>query len=151
MFQRILVPIDASSAAAHGLREAIALAAAQRARLLLLHVVDDFGRLVSTPSAAIHADFLKQLRQRGLAQLTEARRQAEAAGVPCETLLREITREPVADTIADQAQQHHCDLIVMGTAGRRGLQRFALGSCAGELVRISPVPVLLVREQPPQA
>ena len=146
MFQRILVPIDDSAAAARGLREAIALAAAQQARLLVLHVVDDFGRLVESPSAAVYLDFLKHLRQRGLALLAQARRDAEAAGVHCETLMREITRERIADVIVAQARQHHCDLVVLGTHGRRGLERLALGSESEEVVRTSPVPVLLVRE-----
>lgn len=40
-----------------------------------------------------------------------------------------------------------CDLIVMGTHGRRGFSRMALGSDANRVVRTSPVPVLLVRQE----
>ena len=69
----------------------------------------------------------------------------------CETLLREVTGERVSDIIIDQAGQHACDLIVMGTHGRRGLQRLTLGSQAEAVARASPVPVLLVRLQPAAA
>jgi len=47
--------------------------------------------------------------------------------------------------ILEQAKQWPADLIVMGTHGRRGLVRVAMGSDAEEVVRESPVPVLLVR------
>lgn len=50
-----------------------------------------------------------------------------------------------ADVIVEQAKKREADLIVMGTHGRRGLRRFALGSDAELVVRSSPVPVLLVR------
>ncbi|MCM2252789.1 MAG: universal stress protein, partial [Ramlibacter sp.] len=63
----------------------------------------------------------------------------------CETLLREVTGKRIADVIIEQAQQHSCDLIVMGTHGRKGFSRLTLGSAAEGVVRSSPVPVLLVR------
>jgi nucleotide-binding universal stress UspA family protein len=52
----------------------------------------------------------------------------------------------VADVIVDQVGQHHCDLVTIGTHGRRGFARLALGSDAEQVVRHSPVPVLLVRQ-----
>jgi nucleotide-binding universal stress UspA family protein len=49
--------------------------------------------------------------------------------------------------IVAEATKCHADLIVMGTHGRRGLRRLALGSDAEEVVRLAPVPVLLVRDE----
>ncbi|MBI3659735.1 universal stress protein, partial [Candidatus Acetothermia bacterium] len=46
------------------------------------------------------------------------------------------------------AQEQKMDLIVMGTHGRRGLDRMLLGSVTEEVVRLSPVPVLTVRMTP---
>ena len=57
----------------------------------------------------------------------------------------------IADVVIEQVAQHNCDLIVMGTHGRRGLSRFALGSAAAGVARASPVPVLLVRLEEPKA
>ncbi|HMA06541.1 MAG TPA: universal stress protein, partial [Ramlibacter sp.] len=91
-------------------------------------------------------EMLKGLRQYGLELLAKARRAAEEAGVHGESLLREVTNERVADVIVDQARQHGCDLIVMGTHGRRGFSRIAMGSEAEQVARTSPVPVLLVRQ-----
>ncbi|MFQ5889557.1 MAG: universal stress protein [Gemmatimonadota bacterium] len=51
-----------------------------------------------------------------------------------------------ASVILDYAVEHHIDLIVMGTHGRRGLRRFVMGSVAEEVVRFARCPVLTVRE-----
>ena len=56
-----------------------------------------------------------------------------------------------ADIIIDQAKQWPADLIVLGTHGRRGIKRLALGSDAELVLRMSPVPVLLVRDPPEES
>jgi nucleotide-binding universal stress UspA family protein len=145
MYQRILVPLDGSATAERGLREAIALCAGQQTRLLLLHVVDDYPLLIETSSMTGYDEMMKTLRQYGLEVLAKARKACEDASVQSETLLREVTGERVSDIIVDQAGEHGCDLIVMGTHGRRGLQRLTLGSQAEAVARASTVPVLLVR------
>ncbi len=147
MYQRILVPLDGSPAAESGLREAVGCAKGQKgATLFFLHVVDDFSMLVEMTSVRSFEEMLKGLRQYGLEVLAKARRSAEEAGVHSEGLLREVTNERVAEVIVDQARQHQCDLIVMGTHGRRGFSRIAMGSEAEQVARTSPVPVLLVRQ-----
>jgi nucleotide-binding universal stress UspA family protein len=147
MYQKILVPLDGSATAECGLREAVALARGQKAtKLYFLHVVDDFSMLVEMTSVRSYDEMLKGLRQYGLELLAKARRVAEEAGVHGESLLREVTNERVAQVIVDQAKQHGCDLIVMGTHGRRGFSRIAMGSEAEQVARTSPVPVLLVRQ-----
>jgi len=145
MYQRILVPVDGSPTAERGLREAIGLATGQNTRLLFLHVVDDYTMLIEMSSAAGYDEMIRGLRQYGLEVLSKAKGAADAASVHCETLLREVTGKRIADVIIEQAQQHACDLIVMGTHGRKGFTRLTLGSAAEGVARSSPVPVLLVR------
>jgi nucleotide-binding universal stress UspA family protein len=58
---------------------------------------------------------------------------------------REIVGGPAADVIVREAKKQRADLIVLGTHGRRGMRRLVLGSDAEQVVRMSPVPVLLVR------
>jgi nucleotide-binding universal stress UspA family protein len=151
MYQRILVPVDGSATAERGLREAITLAKGQDTRLLLLHIVDDYTMLIETGSAANYDEMLRGMRQYGLDVLNKSKHVVEEAGVHCETLLREVTGKRVADVIIEQAAQHNCDLIVMGTHGRRGFSRLALGSAAEGVARSSPQPVLLVRQQEPKS
>ncbi|MHB1121876.1 MAG: universal stress protein [Ramlibacter sp.] len=147
MYQRILVPLDGSATSERGLREAIKLASGQQATLFFLHVVDDFRMLVEMTSVRSYDEMLKGLRHYGLEILAKARRAAEETGVHRESLLREVTNERVAQVIVEQARQHGCDLIVMGTHGRRGFNRIAMGSEAEQVARTSPVPVLLVRHE----
>ncbi len=52
----------------------------------------------------------------------------------------------VGDTIVDEARSAGCDLVVMGTHGRRGVSHALLGSDAERVARQCPVPVLLVRQ-----
>ena len=147
MYQRILVPLDGSTTSERGLREAIKLASGQQSTLFFLHVVDDFRMLVEMTSVRSYDEMLKGLRQYGLEILAKARHAAEQGGVHRESLLREVTNERVAQVIVDQAKQHGCDLIVMGTHGRRGFNRIAMGSEAEQVARTSTVPVLLVRQE----
>jgi nucleotide-binding universal stress UspA family protein len=147
MYQRILVPVDGSATAERGLREAIGLAKGQSTRLLLLYVVDDYSTMMEMTSAAGYDDLLRSLRQFGLDTLAKARASVEKEGVHCETLMREVVGKRISDVIVEQVKQHGCDLVVMGTHGRRGFSRLTLGSAAEGVARISDVPVLLVRAE----
>lgn len=145
MYERILVPLDGSPTAEAGLRHAIALAAALKSRLVLLHVMDDFAVMVEMASIASYEAMRDTLRQSGQAALERARQAAADAGVMCETVLREQLQARISEVIEGEAVKHRCDLVVMGTHGRRGFSRLTLGSNAEAVMRISSVPVLLVR------
>ncbi|MBS0396934.1 MAG: universal stress protein [Proteobacteria bacterium] len=148
MYQRILVPIDGSETAGLGLAEALRLAKALGARLRIVHVVDDLLAFAG-PELAVHADeFLAKFRERSHALLAAAEGSARAQGVAAESHCREVVGEPVADGIVAEAREWQADLIVLGTHGRRGLRRLALGSDAAAVVSGAEVPVLLVRAAP---
>ena len=151
MYHRILVPLDGSATAERGLREAIGLAAEQKARVSLLHVADNFPMLVEMSSVTSYQEMLNELRRYGEDVLAKAKRAAADAGVQADTLLREVTQGRVADVIIDEARKTGCGLIVMGTHGRRGFSRLTLGSEAERVVRSSTVPVLLVRLDEPKS
>jgi nucleotide-binding universal stress UspA family protein len=146
MYKRILVPIDGSSTAQRGLREAIELARALKApaHLVVLHVVEPPRQI---PEASIGYDvpaLTRSLREYGQGVLARAREECEAAGLTAETDQRDAEGR-VADTVAERARARACDLVVMGTHGRRGASRWVLGSDAEIVARHSAVPVLLVR------
>lgn len=147
MYHRILVPIDGSPTAERGLREAIRLAAEQKAKLHLLHVIDDFPMLMEMSTISSFEAGLQKMRQYGESVLAAGKTAASKSEVPAETVLREVTRGRIADVVVDEAKTAACDLIVMGTHGRRGFSRLALGSDADLVVRGSPVPVMLVRQE----
>lgn len=147
MYRKILVPVDGSPAAERALREGIRLAASLKATLRVLHVVSGFPlemELSFVDYRKVHAD----QRRSGSALLGQAVRDAASAKVSAEPLLRERNSGAIGDLIVEEAV-HGCDLIVMGTHGRRGLRRFALGSDAERVLRDSPVPVLLMSQGGP--
>ncbi len=145
MYERILVPLDGSATAEAGLRHAIGLAAALKSRLVLLHVMDDFALTVEMASVAEYEGMRAALRGYGQDALDKARKAAADAGVMSEAVLREQPQARISEVINGEAVRHRCDLVVMGTHGRRGFSRFTLGSNAEAVMRTSTVPVLLVR------
>ena len=85
------------------------------------------------------------LRTYGQRLLESAHDATRAAGIACEAHLEDAAASRVCDVIVDQARAHHCDLIVMGTHGRRGINHALIGSDAERVIRMSEVPVLTVR------
>jgi len=150
MFRRILVPIDGSPPSNRGLEQAIALAKDQKARLCLLHVVDEllmmpaFDGSMYVP-ASYRDDFTKAMREEGSKLLAKADATARRGRVRADVVLLETTGRRVAELVIKQARKWRADVIVLGTHGRRGLARVLMGSDAEMVVRESPVPVLLVR------
>ena len=150
MFRRILVPIDGSAPSRRGLEEAIMLAKDQKARIGLLHVVDEsivtrtFDGTTYMPATYID-DFMRSLTTGGKRLLARAEARVGRRRVKVDIVLRETLGRRVADVIVAEAKKWRADVIVLGTHGRGGLSRVVLGSDAELVVRESPVPVLLVR------
>lgn len=148
MYSRILVPIDGSKTARRGLDEAVRLARELKSSLHLVHVIDDFPSLMELSVVSSFDATLNELRKRGEKVLADAVRHAAEEGVPSGSSLREVVQERISTVIVDEATKAGCDLIVMGTHGRRGIGRIALGSDAEHVLRTSHIPVLLVRSEP---
>jgi nucleotide-binding universal stress UspA family protein len=147
-YKRILVPVDGSPTSNLGLREAIRLAKGQRASLQLVHVVDQHYALMGGVEVGFEIDDLtRSLRQGGRETLRKAEALVKKADLPCSTALLETFTGPAADLIVRQAKKWRADLIVIGTHGRRGVRRLVMGSDAEQIVRSSPVPVMLVRSK----
>ncbi|HVL34194.1 MAG TPA: universal stress protein [Burkholderiales bacterium] len=144
-YKRILVAVDGSDAGTRGLREAVRLAKSGGAQLVIVHVVSEFFSYVYSESAGLDADRMAALRAEGQRVLDAARALAARQGVKAKAVLRETVGGPAADPVLREARKQRAELIVLGTHGRRGLRRLVLGSDAEQIVRASPVPVLLVR------
>ena len=146
MYQRILVPVDGSPTSQRGLAEAIALAGVTGARLRLINVVDTMVFAMEADTFAGSAsDMIPLMREGGQKILAIAQGQVDAAGVAVDTVLRDGFAGRVCDLVVDEATAWSAELIVIGTHGRRGAGRWLLGSDAEQILRMAPVPVLLVR------
>lgn len=146
MYKRILVPIDGSSTSQRGLREAIGLAQELKtpAHLILLHVIEPPPQVAEAGLALDWPVLARSLREHAQGLLAGAKAECEAAGLTAETELRDAEGR-VADTVVARASARACELVVLGTHGRRGASRWVMGSDAELVARHSPVPVLLVR------
>jgi nucleotide-binding universal stress UspA family protein len=145
MYKHILVPIDGSDTSRRGLREAIGLAALLKAKLRLLHVIGDFGIMGEMTSTIDFEKYHSGLLQWGRDLLEKTAAEGRAGGLEVSTELREPGGGRVADAIVEEAREARCDLIVIGTHGRRGFSHALMGSDAERVVRESSVPVLVVR------
>lgn len=140
MYDTILLPTDGSETAKTATRTALALAERFDASIHAITVVE----LEEFP-ADVESEAAHELRQRGEEMLAAIAEQAADAGIAAATHVIEAT-EPIHREIIDYATDHDSDLIVMGTHGRTGLDRFVLGSVAERTLRMSPIPVLTVHE-----
>ena len=143
-YKRILVPVDGSPTALKGLDAALRLAKDGGAKVRLLHIVEEYAAFTAPDAGVNIAPILDALKAGGRKALGKAEQRARAAGVKVEGVMLENFGGRIADLVVEQAKRWKADLIVMGTHGRRGVQRVLVGSDADVVVRYSPVPVLLV-------
>ena len=150
MYRRILVPVDGSDTSNKALVAALQLARDAGGRLRLVHALDE---LVYLSGFEYGADVLNTAREQAMRVLREAAEVAQSAGVPAEQQLIESPGTRLGDCVAAEARQWEADLVVLGTHGRRGIGRVLLGSGAEQIIRSSPVPVLVIRgeQQPAKA
>jgi len=146
MYRRILVPVDASPVARAGLDAAISLAALTGGELRLVHVLDAAAHASGFETAAVYCnEVVPRMKQAGAGVLDDCKERCQHGGVKAEGLLLETLADRICDLVVAQASEWGAEIIVIGTHGRRGVERLMLGSDAELIVRLSPVPVLLVR------
>ncbi len=139
MYSEILFPTDGGPASQTALDHAIDHAERYDARLHTLYVVD------TTAYASLDAGaetVLSALRQEGETALQAVAERAEDADV---SVVSEIISGSPHKQLTDYAESNDIDLIVMGTHGRTGLDRYLLGSVTERVVRTADMPVLTVR------
>lgn len=143
---RIMIPTDFSDTGDHAEAQAIALARRYRSQLLLFHAVEPYGEPPShlTPAAR---DFLEQLELQADTALCAKVDALRAGGVNASYATSRNV--PPTDGIVDAVGTYEPDLVVIGTHGRRGFQRFILGSVAEKLLRTVPVNVLSLNVEAP--
>ena len=146
MYSRIMVAVDGSPQSDCALRHASGLAKGLSASLRIIHVVD-MGLLPYGPELGIDIEALINARHAAAEKtLAAARDSVQVPGFEVETQLLDTIAptQHVAAAIAEAAASWSADLLVLGTHGRRGMERWLLGSVADGVARCSTVPVLLV-------
>jgi nucleotide-binding universal stress UspA family protein len=145
MFQRILVALDNSEFGRCVFEEALSLAKATRASLMLLHVLTDTEVEASEfHNLDKHLDRWELSRQQGLELLKSHQAIAAEAGA-----IAEVTQIPGAapTEICALAKSWQADLIVVGHRGLSGLQELFAGSVSSYVMHYAPCSVWIVPER----
>jgi universal stress protein A len=144
--RRILHPTDFSPAGRAALARAIDMARAEKAELVVAHVLPMVMPMGPDGyvSPKVFDDIQRATRQQGQKQLEGVLARARKAGARARGVL--LDGVP-ASQIARAARSQRADVIVMGTHGRTGFTRLLLGSVAERVVGTAPCPVLTVRSR----
>jgi nucleotide-binding universal stress UspA family protein len=148
MFKHILVATDGSRLSDKAVDTAIRLAAKLGAKLTGFHVTEEYP-VTAFPEYAIAyggltaEDWTAGQEKRARRILDRVVARAGKAGVACNTGFK-LAVHPY-ESIVEQARKRRCDLIVMASHGRRGLQGLVLGSETNKVLTHSKVPVLVCR------
>ena len=142
--RRILHPSDFSRASSAAFARAVDMAKANRAELLLVHVLAPFVPMVGDGYVApkVYEEIETSARAQAQKQLDLLVAKARKAGVRAQSLVLEGVPH---EQITRAARSRRVDLVVLGTHGRTGLAKFFLGSVAGRVVSTAACPVLTVR------
>ncbi|ESP89060.1 universal stress protein [Candidatus Halobonum tyrrellensis] len=141
LYERILVPTDGSDGVERAVRHAVDLAVEHGATVHALYVVNS-ASYAGMPMESSWEGIDEMLRADADDAVELVRAVADDYEVPVETAV--IDGTPSSE-IVRYAEEADCDLVVMGTHGRGGIDRLLLGSVAEKVVRGSSVPVLTVR------
>ena len=140
---RILVPTDFSDASDRALSFAKAIAGQFDAEIHLLHV------RVVLDDPNVDSEILDEVERILTATESVTRQALEREGTDGRPRIHTHMKRGVipAEVIIDAIEEFACDLVIMGTHGRRGFKRLLTGSVAREVVHKSPVPVLTTRAE----
>jgi nucleotide-binding universal stress UspA family protein len=149
MYKHILLPVDGSELSRKAEEECMTFAKSIGARVTAIHVVLHFHLdllAMDSPKemrTKIEHDHDEEIQSIARKMLSELEMRAKAKGVRCETL--SIVGESAYAEIIDHAAKRKCDLIMMASHGRRGLDAVLLGSETVKVLTHSKIPVLVVR------
>jgi nucleotide-binding universal stress UspA family protein len=145
MFKHVLLPTDGSQLSEAAVQSGVRFAKSINARVTGFYAMPKFHMLayqteMLTDTREQFAEDCKAHADRFLAVIARA---AKAAGVPCETVVQ--TSDRPYEAIVATAKERGCDLIMMASHGRSGVQAFLLGSETQKVLAHSGIPVLVFR------
>jgi nucleotide-binding universal stress UspA family protein len=144
MLERIMIATDGSEISMLAAEMAIDLAKISGAKVIAIYVVD-VPRLAHLPGYAaipgLKDNLMELMLEEGNEAISEIEAMAQDATVACKKV---ITEGNPSDQLLRRSKEMGVDLIVMGSTGRSGWNKFMIGSVAEKVVRHSQVPVLIV-------
>lgn len=142
MFKKILIPTDGSETAEYAAEQAIELAKGLGAKVIAVYVVDK-SSFSGIPTESVWGSMKNILEDEGQKSLKSIKEMAKGAKVELEVIIKEGSP---GNVIVKASKEKNVDLIVMGTTGRTGIDKFLLGSVSEKVVRHAHCPVMVVRK-----
>jgi len=140
MYDDVLVPTDGSPAADAAVEHAVRLADRFDSTIHALYVVDATAYSALESGTDLVSDALEGEGEDAVARIAEA---ADDEGLP---VVEAVVSGTAYRSILEYADEEGIDMIVMGTHGRQGIDRYLLGSVTERVVRSADQPVLTVRQ-----
>jgi nucleotide-binding universal stress UspA family protein len=150
-YKRILVPTDGSDVSAVAEHAAVEFARVHGSEIVALSVAQTYPTYAAAEASMavdpnLDNEALRSWAERNVRRVSAA---AAGAGVACTPLT--VFSHSASDAILDAARDHGCDLIFMGSHGRRGLSRLLAGSETQKVLDAAEVPVMVLRPRPETA
>ena len=149
MFRHILFPTDGSPMSTRALKTAIALAKTCKAEVTAIHVIPPWAPpayvegFLPYPELYSPEEYKRITEKAAVALLEKVAAAAKTARVECDTAI--VGKGPVWKAIISTARSKRCDLVVMASHGRKGLEGVLLGSETHRVLTHSKTPVLVCR------
>lgn len=148
MYKHILVPTDGSPLSNKAARAAARLARETGARLTAIYAIPPLGTPIVYDGFVYDTSYSQEQYEKGMRKhadkaLQKVKSEAEAQAVKCDAI--SVIEGNPWEAIIKAAKSKKCDLIVMASHGRRGLQGVLLGSETTKVLTHSKTPVLVCR------
>jgi nucleotide-binding universal stress UspA family protein len=145
MFKHILIPVDGSDNSQRAIDKAIALAQAFKSQVTAIYVIDPYAFTgAGTDFAYGHSEYLSAATAEGKQALQIAKDAFQTVGIEINSNL--VDGHSTYKVILEKAAEIGVDLIVMGSHGRKGLEKLILGSVTSQVLSHAHLPVLVVRD-----
>lgn len=147
MYQHILIATDGSELSDKAVQSGLSLAALAGASVIALKVVPRYPRSYFEGGLPVDAQDIERIEKQwddaAHALVDQIKADGQAQGVTVQSVIAKS--DLVAEAIIAAAKKHDCDLIVMASHGRKGIQRMLLGSETQHVLTHSHIPVLVLR------
>jgi nucleotide-binding universal stress UspA family protein len=142
--KKILVPIDGSRYSMKAAKYAIEVAKLQKAQIVCIYVIAKLSYGYEY-AGSLFDEYFEDIKNKSQSWFNQINKMAENDGlknIETDILINVLS---ITDAIISYASNNSTDLIVIGTKGRTGIDRFLLGSVASGVVKHSHCPVFIVR------
>jgi nucleotide-binding universal stress UspA family protein len=143
IYKNILIATDGSDYSAKAVKHGVEIARMSGSKVFGLFVVDT-GAFASIPMDMAWGNIYEMLKSEGEKATGFVEEQGQKENVEVECII--VDGHP-AEEIVEFSRKNSIDLIIMGTLGKGGLDRFLLGSIAEKVLRNAKVPVMIVRSE----